>query len=239
MTAKYVFIFLFTCLLTKCKATKDSTAPNDYGVIVLSNLHEYKASVANNKDKELILLKTLIPNIITDLRYASQKNFTGQYLYTDTLNADAYLRLPAANALMQVAEELKQKNIGLKIYDAYRPYSATVIMWNLIQDEDYVANPKKGSGHNRGAAVDLTLIDLTTGKELAMPTPFDDFTKKASHDYTDLSSDVLSNRNLLRTTMEKYGFTALRTEWWHYSLPNAKEKFDLLDLSFEQLKAQN
>ncbi len=109
-------------------------------------------------------------------------------------------------------------------------------MWEVVPDARYAANPAKGSGHNRGAAVDVTLINLQTKEELTMPTGFDDFTEKAHHNYLNLPTQVIVNRELLKSTMEKFGFSALETEWWHYSIPNAANKFELLDLSFNQIK---
>jgi D-alanyl-D-alanine dipeptidase len=125
--------------------------------------------------------------------------------------------------------------LGLKIFDAYRPYSVTVKFWELVKDERYVANPAKGSGHNRGIAVDLTIIDLKTGKELDMGTGFDNFTDTAHHTFTSLPEEVLHNRLLLKSTMEKYGFIALESEWWHYYLANGNT-FELLDIEFKKLK---
>ena len=132
----------------------------------------------------------------------------------------------------KVQEELSAKGYGLKIWDAYRPYSVTKKMWELIGDERYVANPAKGSGHNRGLAVDVTIVK--DGKEINMGTGFDNFTDTAHHDFKNLPEDVLKNRMLLKTTMEKYGFKALETEWWHYSFPNDRN-YAVLDLSFKQL----
>jgi D-alanyl-D-alanine dipeptidase len=122
----------------------------------------------------------------------------------------------------------------LKIFDAYRPYSVTVKFWELVKDERYVANPSKGSGHNRGIAVDLTVINLKTGKELNMGTGFDNFSDTAHHAFTKLPEEVLQNRLLLRSTMEKYGFKAFDTEWWHYYLANG-ERFGILDIGFKKM----
>lgn len=146
-----------------------------------------------------------------------------------------FLREPAASALQKVQQELAGKGLGIKIYDAYRPYSVTVRFWELVKDERYVANPAKGSGHNRGIAVDLTLIYLHTGAEMDMGTGFDNFSDTAHHAFTGLPEEILQNRKLLRATMEKYGFKALETEWWHYSLPDAV-KFELLDIKFKRIK---
>jgi D-alanyl-D-alanine dipeptidase len=146
------------------------------------------------------------------------------------------VRKEAADALKEVQEELKQHGLSLYFFDAYRPYNVTKKMWEIIPDERYAANPAKGSGHNRGASVDVTLADLKTGTPLEMPTHFDDFSEKAHHNYTNLPTQVIKNRELLRTVMVKYGFAPLQTEWWHYSIPGAAQKYELLDLSFRQMK---
>ncbi len=124
---------------------------------------------------------------------------------------------------------------GLKIFDAYRPYSVTEKMWEPIKDDRYVADPKKGSGHNRGIAVDLTIINLKTTKELPMGTGYDNFTDTAHQNFTALPKEILVNRNILKSLMEKHGFIALESEWWHYFLPNARD-FELLDIPFKKLK---
>jgi D-alanyl-D-alanine dipeptidase len=108
-------------------------------------------------------------------------------------------------------------------------------MWEKVKDDRYAADPSKGSGHNRGAAVDLTLIDATTGEELPMGTGFDNFSDTVHSDFKNLSPEILKNRDLLKTIMEKYGFKQLSTEWWHFYLPNSSS-FELLDISFSGLK---
>jgi zinc D-Ala-D-Ala dipeptidase len=177
-------------------------------------------------------LKTLVPNIVYDLRYATKDNFTHRKLYEN--GTQTFLRQPVAKALQKVQDDLNQKGYGLKIFDAYRPYSVTKKMWDLIHDERYVADPSKGSGHNRGLAVDLTIINLKDGMELNMGTGFDNFTDTAHQTFKNLAADILSNRKLLRNTMEKYGFKALETEWWHYSWPNDKN-YEVLDIDFKKL----
>ena len=107
-----------------------------------------------------------------------------------------------------------------------------------MHDERYVANPANGSGHNRGIAVDLTIIDLKTGKELNMGTGFDNFTDSAHHSFTNLPKEILQNRNLLKTTMEKYGFKLFETEWWHYFLADG-DKYEVLDIDFKKLGKKN
>ena len=146
-----------------------------------------------------------------------------------------FLRLPVARALQRVQNELREKGYGLKLFDAYRPYAVTKKMWDLIHDERYVANPSKGSGHNRGLAIDLTLIELRDGSELNMGTGYDNFTDTAHHIFKDLPLTVLQNRGLLKETMEKHGFKSFETEWWHYSWPNDRN-YDVLNIDFKKLK---
>ena len=182
----------------------------------------------------MVELKGQIPGIVYDLRYATINNFMRRLMYPAGTNL-TYMRVPAVNASQKVQEELNTQGFGLKIYDAYRPYAVTVKFWELVKDERYVANPSKGSGHNRGIAVDLTIIDLKTGKELNMGTGFDNFTDTAHHTFTQLPPEVLKNRELLKSTMVKYGFRVYTEEWWHYSIPDAG-KYEVLDLDFKKLK---
>ncbi|WP_158559165.1 M15 family metallopeptidase [Deminuibacter soli] len=201
--------------------------------MVVNSYSAYSAAAAADSNQLMVNLVNYISPLITDWKYATDSNFTHTVLYT---NPAAFARLPAARALQQVQAALTKKGLSLKFYDAYRPYAVTQQMWAVVPDDRYAANPAKGSGHNRGAAFDVSIVELSTGRELPMPTPFDDFTEKAHHDYMQLPANVLANRQLLKTVMEKYGFTALSTEWWHYSLPNAAARFPLLNLSFDDLR---
>jgi zinc D-Ala-D-Ala dipeptidase len=194
----------------------------------------FKKQVAADSSKRMVELKGFIPGIVYDLRYATVNNFMKRLMYPAGTNT-TYLRLPAAQNLLKVQMELKEKGLGLKIYDAYRPYAVTVKFWELVKDERYVANPSKGSGHNRGVAVDLTIIHLQTGKELDMGTGFDNFSDTAHHSFTHLPEDVLQNRALLKSLMESNGFKSLDTEWWHYVLPESG-RFEVLDFEFRKLK---
>ncbi len=213
------------------KTSKHSIRP-----FVIDNVASYKISIRGDNSKRLVLLNTFVPQLVIDLKYATKNNFTHRVLYQNGL---AYARFAAATALKKINEKLWGNGLGLKIFDAYRPYSVTKKMWKVVHDERYTANPAKGSGHNRGAAVDVTLVKIATGEELKMPTEFDDFSEKAHHGYQDLPKEVLGNRELLKRTMEEYGFISLSTEWWHYSLPGASERFELLDLAFDQLPQIN
>jgi D-alanyl-D-alanine dipeptidase len=198
---------------------------------VLRDISIYHQTVKQDPNKKLVEIKEYVPDLVLDIRYATANNFTGQKIYNQP---KAFTRLPVAMALEQVQKELKADGLGLKIYDAYRPYAATVKFYEVYHDTTYVASPYSGSRHNRGAAVDISLIDLKTGKELEMPTPFDDFTEKAHPTYTNLPEAALLNRKLLIDIMEKNGFTVYPSEWWHYDF-NGWEKFEIMDLSFEQL----
>ncbi len=200
---------------------------------VTAKWDDYKKQVMKYPAKKMTELKTLIPTIVYDLRYASTNNFIRRLMYPAGTTI-TFLREPAAAALKKVQEELNGMGLGIKIFDAYRPYSVTVKFWELVKDERYVANPTKGSGHNRGVAVDLTIIHLKTGKELNMGTGFDNFSDTAHHTYTQLPEEVLQNRQLLRSTMEKFGFRTYTEEWWHYSWPEAA-RFELLDIAFKKL----
>ncbi|WP_243647756.1 M15 family metallopeptidase [Flaviaesturariibacter flavus] len=181
----------------------------------------------------MVELHTLSPGIRYDLRYATENNFTGRRLYPK--GNRTFLRLLPARALASVQDSLRQQGIGLRIFDAYRPHAATRLMWELVHDERYVANPAKGSGHNRGLAVDLTLVDLKSGNELNMGTGFDNFSDSAHSDYRNLPDGVLANRRLLRGVMEAKGFSVLSTEWWHFYWPNDRD-YEVLDLPFKALR---
>lgn len=220
------FILLFEDCLGQ--NTKAST------LYVQSSNQKYKKSIASDSNQQMIELKKNIPNIIYDLRYAQVNNFTKHRLYSKKLNS-TFLRKEPAAALLEIAKELQSMDIGILVWDAYRPYSVTQKFWMLIHDERYVANPKKGSGHNRGIAIDMSLIDLKTGKELDMPTDFDDFSEKSHHGFPNLSAEKIRNREFLRKIMEKYGFIKFETEWWHYYWPN-NNSYDVLDIPFSKLK---
>lgn len=213
-----LFIFIYT----------PTYAQNKYGLYVIENKDSYKRSVAQDSSKQMIELRSLIPDIAYDLRYATTNNFMRRKMYTGNIR-HTFLRKPAAEALAKVQEDLKTKGFAIKVFDAYRPYSVSVKFWDLVKDEKYVANPAKGSAHNRGLAVDISLIDLQTKAELDMGTGFDNFSDTAHHSFNDLTPQVKQNRKLLRETMNKYGFESFDAEWWHYSWPNVNE-YELLDL---------
>lgn len=209
------------------------TSISTYGVPVIDKIGEYQTAIHKDSSKKMVELHTLMPGIVYDLQYATPNNFMHRQMYIPATR-HTFLRLPAARALAAVQKELNSRGYGLKIFDAYRPYSVTVSFWELVKDERYVANPKNGSGHNRGLAVDLTIIDLKSKRELDMGTGFDNFTDSAHHSFTALPPTVLANRKLLKETMEKAGFKKLDTEWWHFFWTNDRG-YEVLDLSFELL----
>lgn len=204
---------------------------NEYGLQVIETPSQYRRTVAEDPANRLVDLGEEIPELQLDIRYATENNFMHRRLYPV---AAAWLRAPAADALRAIEEELRARGLGLKVFDAYRPYRVTRMMWEPYKDPDFVADPAKGSRHNRGAAVDLTIIDLATGQQLPMPTPYDAFTEKAAHAYQDLPDVVLRNRALLRDVMERHGFDALPSEWWHYDF-RGWQRFALMDIPLETL----
>lgn len=207
-----------------------------YGLPYINSISLYQKSLLNHPEKQMIPLSA-IPGIILDLRYATDSNFMHKNLYPKNTKT-SYLRKPVYRALDSAARDLARRGLVLVVFDAYRPYSVTVSLWNSVKDERYAANPAKGSGHNRGLAVDLSLADLKTHQMLPMPTGFDNFSDSAHQDFklTDARHPGTPefNRDLLRKTMEKYGFESLQTEWWHFSWPDTEE-CEVLDLSFVQL----
>ena len=205
---------------------------NQYGLPVVKDVGLYSQQVAADSNQRMVSLPGFIPGLRTDVRYATTHNFTGQQLYR---HPNVLLRLPDAKALRAIQAELAAQGLGLLVFDGYRPYHITEKMWAIVPDDRYAADPRKGSGHNRGVAVDLTLIKLPSGDTLAMPTGYDDFTEKAHYSYQPADSTVRANRAFLRQIMEKHGFIALETEWWHFYLANPQQ-YPLLDLEFEILR---
>lgn len=206
--------------------------PNPYGLKVINCIEDYKKLVSDNPQMELIDLEKSIPGIVLDIRYATTDNFTKQVIYTEPR---AFARKPVAEALKQVQDSLVRLGLGIKIYDAYRPYTATVKFYEVYPDTNFVANPRYGSRHNRGCAIDITLIDIRTKREIPMPTVFDEFSEKANPNYMDFEPEVIKNRTLLFNIMSHFGFQHYPTEWWHFDYVGW-DKYPLLDISFDQLR---
>ena len=170
-------------------------------------------------DEGFVRLKELDNSFIYDMRYATDDNFLHKKVYDC---ADCVIRKEVANALIQANNEFKKQGYVIVFYDCYRPLDVQKIMWEVYPDARYVANPATGSIHNRGGAVDITLAN-SKGVQLDMGTGFDHFGEEAHHAYTKLDSAVLSNRKLLKNGMESFGFSSIRTEWWHYNFGTAKK----------------
>lgn len=180
-------------------------------------------------DTSLVLLSNIDSTFTFDVKYSTPNNFTGKTLYkTDKV----FLRKIAADSLSKVNKYFKTKfNYSLKIFDGYRPLSVQKFMWSILPDDRYVANPQKGSRHNRGAAVDLTLLD-SLGNELDMGTEYDNFTIKAHPEYQYLPDNVKHNRKILSDGMQKFGFIPINSEWWHFDFKGWKN-FSILDIEIE------
>ncbi len=171
------------------------------------------------------------PAPLQEVRYATHYNFTGEQLYP---RARIWLHKNTARALARAQKDLARRGLGLKIYDGYRPLSVQQRMWDLIRDERYVSNPAKTRGrHTRGTAVDVILVDKK-GKELDLPTDFDDFTDRAHADYPGATPEQTRNRSLLAETMVRAGFVPYPFEWWHFDLRDW-EHYPVLDVSPEKL----
>lgn len=184
--------------------------------------------------KRLIELRSLDPAIRLDMRYATTNNFTGRILYDE---ARAFLAAPAAQAVARASKMAQADGFGLTIYDAYRPWRITKKLWDATPvgpKKEYVANPKRGSKHNRGCAVDLTLYDLQTGQLVEMPTEFDDFSEKAHRDYMGASTAAIANRVRLASYLEAEGFVGLSNEWWHFDFTGWAQ-FPVMDIPFNKI----
>ena len=182
---------------------------------------------------DLVELTTLDPTIKLDVRYATTNNFLSTPVYTQ---ARAFLQRPAAEALVLANHELKALGYGLIIHDGYRPWYVTKIFWDATPDDKkiFVANPKEGSKHNRGCAVDLSLYDLKTGAEVAMPSGYDEMSDRAYANYPGGTTEERARRAILRQAMEEQGFQVIPKEWWHFDYKDWR-LYSIGNLKFEDL----
>lgn len=225
MKSGLVFLFLYGWL--------SAPAQYKYGIQPLS-WEAYQNTVRANPKKALVNLETEFPEMFFDIRYATKNNFTGEPIYT---LARAYVRGPVADALRKIQAELQLKGLSLKIYDGYRPYKGTVKLYEVYRDTTYVASPYRGSRHNRGCALDLTLADAKTGRELKMPTEFDSFKKEAWPSTPVADPEARANRKLLIDVMEKHSFKVNSSEWWHFDFIGWQQ-YEILDVDFEELESK-
>ena len=191
------------------------------------------AASGDERSPDLVELASLDSTIRYDIRYATPNNFMGAPFYTQ---ARALLQRPAAYALVRAHRWLARYGYGLMIHDAYRPWSVTKMFWDATPpaQRDFVANPARGSKHNRGCAVDVTLYDLRTGKPADMPSTYDEFSDRAVADYPGGTSLERWHRALLRTAMEQEAFRNERVEWWHFDHADWR-RYGLLNIPFEAL----
>lgn len=165
---------------------------------------------------DMVLIEDVIPNIIVDLKYSTEDNFTGKQIYES--ETKAMLRYGTANKLAVAQDQLNKIGLTLVIWDAYRPPEAQFKLWEAYPDSRYVANPNNGnySSHSRGNTVDITVVCLD-GTEIQMPTKFDDFSKKADRDYDDVDEKTKGYALLVEDIMKDCGFKPYSAEWWHYT----------------------
>lgn len=192
---------------------------------------EYSKSVSVDSSMALLNLEQMLDFEKMDIRYATPNNFTGQVIYP---TADCFARSPVAKALKAVEDSLAALDLGLILYDGYRPYAATVLFYEVYEDTTYVASPYSGSRHNRGCAVDIGLYDLRTGESLIMPTGYDDFTEDAHQVVVSLNREAEQNKIILREVMIAFGFEPYPYEWWHFDFKGWKD-YPIMDISFDEL----
>ncbi len=211
-------------------------------MFLLSTLLFFISLDAFTKASNLVRITSINSSILVELFLGDEANFLGKALYPK--NADAYIHMDVVCKLDTIQKELQEKGLGLKIKDAYRPFSVQKKLWeialqlNLPNPGDYVSDPViEGGRHPRGIAVDVTLVFLNNFEELKMPPM--GFTPKAHHGYIgDLSQEQINNREMLKEVMESHGFVGISCEWWHYNLPNWKE-YEAVDITFEELDGLN
>ena len=210
---KYLFLISFFI----CIGCKTSESASRKSKEVLKNNYKIGNSIAiyeGISDTTFVKLKNFSTDFIFDLKYATEDNFLKQKVYNCE---ECYLRLKTIKYLIAANIEFQKKGYRIKLLDCYRPLDVQKKMWELVPNADYVADPKKGSVHNRGGAVDITLVD-SKGKEIDMGTPFDFFGPEASHKYQGFSNKISKNRAYLKEIMLKHNFKSFDSEWWHYNL---------------------
>jgi zinc D-Ala-D-Ala dipeptidase len=187
------------------------------------------------REPDLVEIAKLDPTIRLDIRYATTNNFLHRPVYRQ---ARAFLQRPAAEALVRANQSLRAKGYGLLVFDGYRPWSVTKIFWDSASEAErkieFVANPKNGSRHNRGCAIDLSLYELSSGSEVKMPSGYDEFTERAFPTYQGGTPEAKAARDLLRGAMETEGFTVYPAEWWHFDYKDWP-KYRILNMPFEEL----
>jgi zinc D-Ala-D-Ala dipeptidase len=216
------FAHAIVCLILVCSGAVAQTA---------------RPTEQNKREANLVELITLDVTIKLDIRYATSDNFVGRPVYPA---ARAFLQKPAAKAVARVHRKLRKLGLGLVIFDGYRPWTITKLFWDVVPDDKrkFVADPAKGSKHNRGCAVDLSMFELATGRLVDMPSGYDEFTERASPNYEGGTEQQRANRELLRKLMEAEGFTVNPNEWWHFDYKNWQD-YAIYDISFDEAAGQS
>ncbi len=188
---------------------------------------------AASRAPDLVELVALDDTLRLDIRYATADNLVGRPVYRE---ARAFLQRPAAEALVAAHRELRAKGYGIVVFDGYRPWRVTRDFWDSVRKDQraFVANPRKGSKHNRGCAIDVTLYDLSTGRTVEMPSAYDETSERASPGYAGGSSAARARRDVLRAAMEAHGFTVEPNEWWHFNHEDWPS-YPILDIPFEDI----
>lgn len=230
---RFIILLLFLC---GCASSQSLQISSSRPVSELIKEALQKSPPAENvtfKETDLTEVIKLDSTIHTDIRYATENNFLSTPLYSQ---ARAFLQRPAAEAVVRANQKLKLLGYGLLIHDAYRPWYITKIFWDATPEKlrDFVADPSKGSRHNRGCAVDLTLYDLKTGKTVKMPSQYDEMSELAYPDYKGGTYEERKLRDLLRSTMETEGFTVFKYEWWHFDYKDF-ESYAIQNVRFEDI----
>lgn len=221
-----ILLYLSICLassltLVSCRSTQLSSVKSP---IILD--------ITKEKDSNIFVnLRNYSNDFVFDMKYATTDNFLKEKVYPC---AECFLRVKTVKALLESNKAFLDKGFRIKLYDCYRPKSIQKKMWKIVPDANFVANPKKGSIHNRGGAVDISLVDLN-GKELDMGTKFDFFGKEASHNYLDFSEEILANRKFLKEIMLQHNFKSFDSEWWHYNLNGSNKD----EVSNQKWQCQN
>lgn len=186
------------------------------------------------RSPDLVEIVTLDRTIRLDIRYATPNNLTGRAVYTE---ARAFLQRPAAEALVRANRALHARGYGLLVFDGYRPWRVTKLFWDVTPPEkrEFVADPSKGSKHNRGCAVDLSMYDLATGREVEMPSVYDEMSPRAYPTYAGGTEEARARRELLRGAMEHEGFTVEPNEWWHFNYKDWTE-YPIIDIPFSAIR---
>nr|WP_315173795.1 M15 family metallopeptidase [uncultured Flavobacterium sp.] len=200
----FIFFLLFSSTIVYSQSSNQQLATKN-------------SLIASISDTTFVNLKDYSSEFVYDMKYATTNNFLKSKVYDC---AECFLRLKTVKALIKANDKFLKKGYRIKLFDCYRPLDIQKKMWELVSNPEYVADPAKGSIHNRGGAVDLTLVTLE-GKELEMGTAFDFFGKEASHGYLFSDKKIMDNRKMLKKIMLQNGFKAFESEWWHYNLASA------------------